>query len=184
MYQTITIAQKRKMGRGREGGSGVTLKQGQQDKWLLVITYMGAWCSFNIYMLPRTTDICTCTWKQGVWWSCGEQRYVCARTCADSRYVCEVCGEQKCCLTESPGEVVVGWAVGREIMDSTKSHKRGYWLSGPFAFLQEEHTHFALLLSFGRPVLTDTPKENNCALCQTPLSGICCLIWYGDFYFF
>jgi hypothetical protein len=42
MYQTITIAQKRKMGRGREGGSGVTLKQGQQDKWLLVITYMGA----------------------------------------------------------------------------------------------------------------------------------------------
>jgi hypothetical protein len=135
-------------------------------------------------MLPRTTDICTCTWKQGVWWSCGEQRYVFARTCADSRYVCEVCGEQKCCLTESPGEVVVAGAGGREIMDSTKSHKRRYWLSGPFAFLQEEHTHFALLLLFGRPVLTDTPKENNCALCQTPLSGICCLIWYGDFYFF
>lgn len=90
----------------------------------------------------------------------------------DSRYVCEVCGEQKCCLTESLEEVVVA-GQGRE--GNHGLHKE------PQKEGIDSVDHLLCFFRFGRPVLTDTPKENNFALCQTPLSGICCLIWYGEF---
>jgi hypothetical protein len=86
--------------------------------------------------------------------------------------------------TESLGEVVEreGGGEGREGNHGLhkEPQKEGIDSVDHLLFCRK-NTHFASLLLFGRPVLTDTAKENNFALCQTPLSGICCLIWYGDF---
>jgi hypothetical protein len=60
---------------------------------------------------------------------------------------------------ESRGSCCKSWTPQR-------ARKGRYWLSGPFAFLQEEHTHFALLLWFVWPTSSNrhTKRKQFCTL--------------------
>ncbi len=103
----------------------------------------------------------------------------------DSRHVCEVCGEQKCCSTESPGEVVVRGEGRREIMNSTKSHKRKVltqWTICLFA----GRTHTFCLASLVWPTSSNrhTKRKQFCTLPNSLVWDLLFdLVWGFLFYF-